>query len=117
MNLFICHGIVLYNVRQSEKKGKRSRRLFLWRAVLSGIHGSKPWLSYQNTSWNTTAKTAFLVKSREELYCSECGSLLCLRDHKRRIWRKEGGETRWLAAVVASCRTIRTRDKTDRMDQ
>jgi len=65
-------------------------------AVLSGIHGVKPWSSYQNTSWNTTKKTAFLVKSREELYCSECGSPLCLRDHKRRIWRGEGGETRWL---------------------
>ncbi len=65
-------------------------------AVLSGIRGVKPWLSYQNTSWISTGKTAFLVKSREELYCPECGSTLCLRDHKRRIWRKEGGETRWL---------------------
>lgn len=45
----------------------------------------------------------FLVKSREDLYCSECGSPLCLRDHKRRIWKKEGGEKRWLMIGRYQC--------------
>ena len=36
-----------------------------------------------------------MINSREELHCS-CGCALRLRDHRRRIWRKEGGEKQWL---------------------
>ena len=39
---------------------------------------------------------AFLVDSREELYCPDCGCPLRLRDHRKRIWRREGGKKDWL---------------------
>lgn len=38
-------------------------------------------------------KKEFFVISRDEPVCPICGNPLRLRDHKKRIWRKDGGES------------------------
>lgn len=45
----------------------------------------------------------FFVNSREELFCPECHSPLMLRDHRRRIHKKEGGKTEWLMLGRYQC--------------
>ena len=48
-------------------------------------------------------KKAFFVISRDEPVCPKCGSPLRLRDHKKRIWRKDGGKTQWVAIGRYRC--------------
>jgi hypothetical protein len=48
-------------------------------------------------------KKAFFVISRDEPVCPICGNPLRLRDHKKRIWRKDGGDTQWVAIGRYRC--------------
>lgn len=48
-------------------------------------------------------KKEFFVISRDEPVCPICGSPLRLRDHKKRIWRKDGGDTQWVAIGRYRC--------------
>ena len=45
----------------------------------------------------------FLLKSREVPICPECGCRLKLRDHRKRVWKKEGGEKRWIMVPRYKC--------------
>ena len=41
-------------------------------------------------------KMEFLVDSNEDHICPICNAPLTLRDHKKRVWKKERGEKRWV---------------------
>ena len=45
-----------------------------------------------------------MMESSEELYCPHCECPLSLRDHRKRIWRREGGKKAWLMLGRYKCK-------------
>lgn len=56
-------------------------------------------------------KKIFLVISEEDTICPECGSSLCRRDRRLRIYKEAGGEKKWFAINRLKC----TNDKCRRL--
>jgi len=50
------------------------------------------------------SENEFFLKSKEPvLLCPVCGQPLKLRDHRYRVWKKEGGIKRWIAVPRYCC--------------
>ena len=60
-----------------------------------------PWLSYQSIGWS--AKKIFLVISEEDSICPVCGSPLCKRDKRQRIYKEAGGIKKWFIINRLKC--------------
>lgn len=52
---------------------------------------------------STSPKTIFLIISKEDCVCPDCGSSLCRRDKRLRIHRKAGGAKEWYQINRLKC--------------
>lgn len=52
---------------------------------------------------NATKRRIFLVISEEDSVCPVCGSPLCRRDKKRRIYKEAGGKVSWFIINRLRC--------------
>ena len=53
--------------------------------------------------WNTRRKKIFLINSKEDCLCPECGSPLKCRDHRLRVHKIAGGEKEWYLIRRLKC--------------
>ena len=68
-----------------------------------GLYGIKPWLLYQDIRYGTRRKKIFLVISKEDCTCPDCGSPLCRRDKRLRVHKKAGGIKEWFKINRLKC--------------
>lgn len=63
----------------------------------------QPWLLYQDTRLGTSGTKIFLIISKEDSICPDCGSPLCRRDKRLRIHKKAGGTKEWYQINRLKC--------------